>query len=359
MRTWKSIAIFRGLVVLSFTLLGVLLSTGAALASDCPPDDPSRSDCKAAATTARNPLVPIAGGVAGTVGGLVGGQTGNGKGEKGEKPDDEGKDDGKREDPCQGLQDAFTLAKLNQQMLLQAYLTWTNTIKSLDELYWATSKAGYYSGVIDVGFLAGSVFGRPLAGLWELGGKKIMGDTLKQKLIEAAIKSIIKNSMKDVSKVLDPAELASKLSQDMGKKYLQELITREITSSIMQDYLSQGLRAGGFDGATVKFLERIKGYDQITKIVKDSYAAPVANFLGDTLSLFNAGMDALSSREKLEIIRQRINAARDMKFNAEQALENANFEVELARDAYNYCTQGETYQRYLKYLAFLKLPRQG
>lgn len=279
---------------------------------------------------------------------------------KEEKPEEDTKDDqGKREDPCQSLQDTFQLAKMKQEMLLQAYITWTNTIKALDELYWNTSKAGYWSGVVDVGFLAGSVFGRPLGGLWELGGKKILGDTLKQKLIEAAIKNVIKNSLKDVNTILDPAELASKLSQDVGKKYLQELITKEITSSIMQDYLSQGLRAGGFDGATVKFLDRIAGYDKITKIVKDSYAAPVADFLGDTLSLFNAGMDALATKEKLEIIRQRLNAARDMKFQAEQALEDANYEVERVRDAYNSCTQGDSYQRYLRYLEFLKLPRQG
>lgn len=70
----------RLLLAAGLALLCWLLA-GTAFASDCPPDDPSRSDCAAAATAAQNPLVPIAGGLAGTV---AGGLAGN-KLKKGEK----------------------------------------------------------------------------------------------------------------------------------------------------------------------------------------------------------------------------------------------------------------------------------
>jgi len=345
------------------------LFTGTVYASDCPPDDPSRADCQTAATTARNPLVPIAGGVLGSaVGGLVGNaitKKDNGKGgEEGTVTKEPGeKDPGEKEpeNPCQAVIERFQLAKLNQEVLMSAYLSWKSVYQSLDELYWKTSKAGYWSGVVDIGLLAGSVFGRPLAGLSKgLLGKKILSDTLKQKLLEAALKSMLKGSLKDMSKYFDPAYLAQKQVEDVGKKSLQEMLKEQITTRIMQDYLSKGnIRAGGFDGATVKFMEDVKNYNKFRDIIAKTYADHWANFLGDSISLYNAGMDAFTTKEQLEIIRMRLNAARDNIFKSEQALDAATDEMSLARDSYNHCTQGEIYQRYLRHLQFLKLPRQG
>ena len=354
---WKLLA--RWAAAAGFLTVWLVLWVGTAHASDCPPDDPSRSDCQAAASTARNPLVPIAGGVGGGVAGELIGRT-VGKGEKGDDEDEKGKEEPERENPCQEVTERFQLAKIKQQLLLDAYLSWQSTYNSLDELYWKTSKAGYWSGVVDVGFLAGSVFGRPLAGLSKgLLGRKLLSDTLKQKLMEAALKSMLKGSMKDMSKYFDPAKLPMKLTEDAGKKYLQEMLKNEITSRVMQGYLDQGLRAGAFDGATVKFFGRLDAYDKIRGVVSKAYAEPWANFLGDTLSLYGAGMDALTTREQLEIIRMRLSAARESMYTAEQALDEATDEMSLARDAHNDCTRGDTYQRYLRYLQFLKLPRQG
>jgi hypothetical protein len=361
-------------------LLGWLaLFTGTVYASDCPPDDPSRADCQAAASTARNPLVPIAGGVlGGTVGGMIGskvaqdGQGSNGGDggvgddtATGKEPQDKEPGDKKPEDPCQAAIDRFQLAKLNQTVLFNAYLSWKSVYQSLEDLYWKTSEAGYWSGVVDVGFLAGSVFGRPLADsakslLKGALSKKVLSDSLKQKLLEAALKSMLKGAAKDLHKYLDPAYFTQKQIEDVGKKYLQEMLKEQITTRIMQDYLSQGaIRAGGFDGATVKFLENVKNYKAFRDLVTKTYADHWANFLGDTISLYNAGIDALTKKETLEIIRSRLNAARDNIFKTEQALNAATDEMSLARDSYNHSLQSDIYQRYLRHLEFLKLPRQG
>jgi hypothetical protein len=45
----------------------LLVWAGIAYASDCPPNDPSRLDCQGAASTARSPLVPLAGAIAGVL----------------------------------------------------------------------------------------------------------------------------------------------------------------------------------------------------------------------------------------------------------------------------------------------------
>lgn len=349
----------RWVAAFAFLAVWLVLVASTAHASDCPPDDPSRSDCQAAATTARNPLVPIAGGVGGGVAGeVIGRVVTKGKdGKEESEPQDEG---GERENPCQEVTEQFQLAKIKQQLLLDAYISWKNTYESLDELYWKTSQAGYWKGVVDVGFLAGSVFGRPLAGMTRgVLGRKFLSDTLKQKLMEAVLKSMLKGAMKDMSKYFDPAKLPMKLTEDAGKKWLQEMLKKEITSRVMQGYLDQGLRAGAFDGATVKFFGRLDAYGKIRDVVSKAYAEPWANFLGNTLSLYGAGMDALTTKEQLEIIRMQLNAARDSLYNAEQALDEATEETARARDAYNDCTSGEGYQRYLRYLEFLKLPKQG
>jgi hypothetical protein len=356
--------VVRLLAVIGFLSAWLALFTGAAYASDCPPDDPSRSDCKSAATTARNPLVPIAGAILGGAAGQVIGQALSG-GSKGETAGDdgdqgEGKDgNAEPENPCLEALESFQLAKLEQEALFEAYLSWQSTVTSLDELYWKTSKAGYWSGVVDVGFLAGSVFGRPLAGISEALGKKYLNDTLKQKLLEAALKSMLKGSLKDLNKYFDPAKLPMKQAEDVGKKYLQEVLKNEITTRVMQGYLDQGLRAGGFDGATAKLFGRMEAYDKIRGVVSKAYAEPWANFLGDSLSLYSAGMDALTTREQLEIIRMRLNAARDNLHNSERLLDEVTDRVSLARDSFNRCTESELYQRYLRRLEFLKLPSQG
>jgi hypothetical protein len=367
------------LPLLGFVLGWLLVLAAPAHASDCPPDDPSRSDCSAAASTARNPLVPIGGSV---VGGVVGNVVGRGRGgsddptaqepeveddeedddeeEDEEEEEDDEDDDNERKNPCQTVLERFQLAKLNQEVLMQAFLAWENTIQSLDDLYWKTSKAGYYGGVVDIGFLAGAVFGRPLAGLSEVLGKKYLNDSLRKKLLEAALKSMLKGSLKDATKYFDPAKLPGKLTEDVGKKYLQEFLKEQITTSVMQDYLEEGaIRAGGFDGATVKFMQNVKNYDKFREIVTKSYADHWANFLGDSLSMYNAGMDALTTKEQLEIIRSRLQAARQSLFATQRALDAANNEAGLARDAYQNCSQGDEYQKYLRYLEFLKLPKQG
>lgn len=345
----------RGLTVICFLLAWLVLLAGTAYASDCPPDDPSRSDCKAAATTARNPLVPIAGGVAGGVAGEVIGRVIRGgrrdKTEKGEEAQA-----GDPESPCLEVLERFQFAKIETELLLEAFVRWQNTIRELDELYWKTSEAGYWGAVVDIGFLAGSVIGRPLAGLSRTLGRKYLGDTLKQKLLEVALKSVLKGSLKDVGKVFDLAQLPEGQAPGLVEKYLQEVIEKEVTSRIMQDYLNRGLRAGAFDGATVKFFGRLDAYEKIREVVSKSYAEPVSNFLGDILSLYSAGMDALTAREQLEIIRMKLNAARDNLFITQDLLDEATHRVSLARDSYNRCTQGEFYQRYLRRLQFLRLP---
>lgn len=62
---------------LSIPLVSLLLWAATLVyASDCPPNDPSRSDCQAAANTARSPLVPLAGAVVGVfVNGVFRGET--------------------------------------------------------------------------------------------------------------------------------------------------------------------------------------------------------------------------------------------------------------------------------------------
>jgi hypothetical protein len=349
----------RWLFVIGFLAMWLMLFVGAAQASDCPPDDPSRADCQGAASTARNPLVPLAGGAAGGVAGQVLGQavgkrkpveekTGGetvATGKPGEEQKKEKKEEKaeERENPCQKAFDRFQHAKLNEDVLFRSYLDWQNTVKALDDLYWQTNKASYWSGVVDVGFLAGSFLGRPAQFAKGLAWKKFMSDNLKQKLMEAALKSMLKGSLKDMSQYWDPAKLPGKLSEDMGKKYLQEVLKKQMMTSLTQDYKELGFVPN-------------KG---LTEALSNNYVDPMVNFLGDTLSLYSTGMDALTNTERLEIIRMRLNAARDSLSNAKLALDEAISETALARDDYNNCTQGDVYQRYLHYLEFKNRSSQG
>jgi len=60
-----AIAIYLPTFIFSLSLW-LFYFASVAYARDCPPNDPSRADCAAAATTAQNPVTPLAGTVAGT-----------------------------------------------------------------------------------------------------------------------------------------------------------------------------------------------------------------------------------------------------------------------------------------------------
>lgn len=296
-----------------------------------------------------------AGGLIGATAGTLVGSAAGGVGGKTEPEPPKEEPPADRANPCEGELARFEMQQIKSEALLAA-LTQTNSLlQTLEEIYQQTWKTGYTSGVVDVAFLAGSLIGRVTKGTLGFLGREYLGASLKQKLLDAALKSLLKSQIKDY----DLMKTLLKQPEDVGKKFLQEKLTESIVSRIMQDRLANGLRVGGFDGATVKLLERMKNYDGVKDIVKNAYAKPVADLFGDMLSLYNAGMDAATYATQLEMIRQRLSNARQQAFALDQQLEEEIFQTSLARDSFNACTQGEAYQRYLRRLAFDKLPSQG
>lgn len=313
------------------TIAGAVLTLGwmfllpaVAFARDCPPSDASRSDCKAAATTARNPLVPIAGAGAGGVAGWVAGQaiSRRANGGKEEKEEQE-----EKKDPCQEDLDRWRQASMTARTMQAARQRLQSLLNLLETQYENTREASYLSGAVDLGFLGGSIFAGPLSGAL---GRAAIQQTLAQKMAEAALKALGQQVMKEVTNALLAQGLnwESLATQPIGSArmaLIQETISESIIQEQMRPFIQQGLDPNGPVGRAVR------------SGISTNVASPVASAFGNFMSLASMAEGVFAGAKKLEAIRTQMSQVRQALFEAEMRFEDALSEMEIARATYEHC----------------------
>lgn len=317
------------LSILRWSILGFLaaliLMPSVARASDCPPDDPSRSDCKGAATTARNPLVPIAGAVAGSVAGWVAGQVLKPAATK--EPPVKEEDEIFRKDPCHDDLQRLNQASFNARILQAAREHLQNMLNLLETQYENTRQASYLSGVIDAGFIGGSLWTKPLAGFL---GRTLASQTLKQKLVEAALKALGKEITKSLVKTMYEQGIKwesflEKPLEGAMKKGFQEALKDDILHEQMQKFIQQGIDPKGPVGKALQ------------EGIKTELAGPLSDAVGNFISIVSMGTGAFSGAEKLKAIRDQMSEVRQKLYDVDSKLEDAISEMSLARSALQHC----------------------
>lgn len=266
-----------------------------------------------------------------------------------------------REDPCLKSRQEYEVASAKARVIAGAIENWERLYADLENAWESVRETAIRNGLVDIGFMVGSLGSRVAvdAGVKWFGGwltSKFLAKTLAEKLIEASLKSLLKGAAKDWSKYLK--EIGSKQAQDVGKKYLQEFGVQEMTKSLTPG-LQRTLLDSSKDPSGGTWFTPTKPYTEVEKFAKDNYAKPVTDFLGDLQSLYNLGMDAMTSHEQLELIEDKRRTIRDEIARLRPMWDDAKGDEDVKRAALNGCESSETYQRYLKYLAFLALPQQG
>jgi hypothetical protein len=294
-----------------------------ARASDCPPEDPSRSDCRGAATTARNPLVPIGGAAAG---GLVGWMAGNSVRPR-PKPEKGGDEPRTEKDPCLEDLERVSRASANARLLQGARQNLQSMLNLLETQYENTREAAYLSGAIDLGFIGGSIWTKPLSGLL---GREAVKQALKQKLAEAALKALGKEASKAFMRTMTEQgwtwdKFVDKPLGGALKKQVQESLKDAITAEQMGRFARMGIDPKGPVGRAVQ------------EGIKTELAGPLSDAFGNFLSLASMAEGAISGAEKLEAIRAQMRAVREKLFDIETRFEDALTEMELARSALEHC----------------------
>ena len=262
-------------------------------------------------------------------------------------PRDRAKDHEDPSDPCaerRGRVDAARTISRASHVGLQEL----RRIRNLLEMEWElTREASYLSGVIDVGFLLGSVWTKPVEGWKRFAGRAIAEKVIGNQLLAASVKALGKEVTKDITKsmleqniawedlVLKPGvgvSVAGGVAVPEGwfKKLIQQKIEESVTRDTMSNLMGQGLRASGPAAAA---------YEQTRNKLVEQLAKPMADWVGNWLSLATMGAGAISGRKKLAAIREQMSQIDAQIFEVEQIFEDAVHELDLARSALEHCLQ--------------------
>lgn len=262
-----------------------------------------------------------------------------------------GDERGKNLDPCADASDRVDRARGNARaahLSLQEF----RRIRNMLEMEWEhTRESSYLSGVVDVGFLAGSVWAKPGAA----GVRALLGDAwgtragtrlIESELFAAGVKAFGKETMRDIFKGLTEQEikyldLALKpggvgkigdvpVPDGWLKKFLQQKLEESLIRRTMNDAMQQGLRATG---------EGIGKYEAMRKLVQDTYAKPLADFFGNFMSVMSMSAGAFSGAKKLAALRENMRFIDDQIFEVEQLFEDATSEWDIAKAALQHCRE--------------------
>jgi hypothetical protein len=308
-------------------LIALFVSVAPALASDC--NEPI--DCAAAATTAQNPLLPIAGAGLGA-GAAVAAQTirRNGRGEK--EPTEAGP-----QPPCQAQLDALLTARATAKAMLKALQQQRDYYAYLDQLYEITRFKGFMGATVDLAFLRQTLMGGSLKG------------GFVNQLVFSALKGVLKEELKQAAGViwvgdqpLDVGRLAEKGLSDAEKKAvlsaLKEALTRGMVSYAQKalyiegvtDALPKGLDPGG---PVAKAVDRALRTQWAEKL-----ASNATKFVDVAMSVYKMGGGMQASLDLLAEIRNLMGEVRQGIFDLENAMEfDVTPAVELALSGLQGC----------------------
>lgn len=317
------LAILRWSILGCFLLLGLLPT--AAHASDCPPDDPSRSDCKSAASTARSPLVPIAGAAAGAGAGWVVTKVLD----PGARTEADGEQEPEtRGDPCQADLDRYAEAAMRARVFQASREGFQNLLTLLETLYENARQAAFWSSSLDVAFMAGSLWTKPAAALL---GRQLVEQTLGQKLREALLKSFGQELTKSLMTSMDQqgidwGQVAAKgPGKSVFETGLQEGLTKTLVNMEMERFAIYGIRPGG---PVAKALEQN---------VANEVAGPLVESVFGVKALIETAQGAAEGADKLQQIRAQMSQVRKNLMEANAEFDDALEDMALARSTLEHC----------------------
>jgi hypothetical protein len=316
-----------GAVALAVSV-ALCLSVVPAWASDC--NEPT--DCAAAAVTARNPLLPIAGaGVGAAAGAVV--RTIRKPGKGGEQEHGEQA----LQSPCQAELESLLAARGVARALMKALQQQRDYLAYLDQLYEINRFKGFMSAGIDLAFLRQSIMGSSPKG------------GVVNAVVFAALKGILKEELKQAVGVIwvgdqsfDVGKFAEKGVSDAEKKAfltaMKQALTRQAVGYAQRalyiegvtDALPKGLDPQGPVGRAVERALRTQWAEKL--------ASNAVKFVDVAISTYKAGAGMQASMDMLAEIRKLMGEVRDGIFELENALEfDAAPAVELALSSLRGC----------------------
>jgi hypothetical protein len=324
-----------------------------AFADDCLRDPLNAADC--VRTPGARQVITTGIGVAGTAGvviqNVINGETT--ETEEGEEEEEEEKPakvkekDVPGEDPCSGDRQRFNIARGNLRSLLASREQVQNYLTMLDTQYENARQSSYWNGAVNVGMLGGSVFGRAIRGAIGWTVARSLAQNVAVSMTTALGSGVASQVLQTLAGAgIKPEDLVTG-TLDAGRN---EFIKDAIQDAVMRDQmriLGRGLDPNG------------PVYQAVQRGVKTNWAGPAADLFGDTMSVLNTGAGIIDGVQKLEGIRGLMSKVRARLSSIDLDLMDARSEIELSQHSLDLCLNSESYAKYLRRLAFSRLPSQG
>lgn len=302
--------------VIALALAAVWLASPlVASASDC--NVPS--DCKGAATTARNPIVPIAATGAGA-GTAVLIDAVRRKPDPGTEADEEEPEErAGPEIPCQAASEQFAQAQVTVKSLQIALQSARDLLASLDNLYEIHRFKATMSGGIDAAFGIGGLFGGPSAG------------SLVKDMLIAGMKNVVKEGVKQTANgmfvggvEIDFAKLTEEAYKGGKKTAMLDALGKELQERALQQALDPGRyvapvlgapKGVGLSGPVGKAVRRS------VKPWAEDLASGYMKFVGGLMDLVGMAQTAVGDAQALEHLRESMSDVRGKIFEMETQLD--------------------------------------
>ncbi len=343
-RSWKRLIIFTYLLV----AIALMIPTMIVFADDCERDPLNAADCLR--TPGTRQVITTGIGIAGTGGVVIQNVLNGGKTETGEteeKPEKEKEEDFPGEDPCSGERGEFNIARANLRSLLASREQVQNFLTMLNTQYENTRQSSYWNGAVNVAMLGGSVFGRAARGLLGWTVARSLAQNVAVSMATALGSTVAKQVLQTLAgQGINPEDLVTG-SMDSGR---DAIIKEAIKDAVIRDQMK--ILGRGLDPNGPVFKAVMNGVDT-------NWATPAADLFGDTLSVLSTGVGIMDGAKKLEGIRGLISRVSSRLSSIDLDLMDARSEIELSQHSLDLCKNGESYARYLRRVAFSRLPSQG
>jgi hypothetical protein len=297
--------------------LALALAPDVAQASDCPPDDPSRADCIAAASTARSPLVPIAGAAAGGIAAWVvdnildrgdSTTTDETETETEEPVDDEREEDIKH--PCVSDENRLLDALSDLELLESLERIYTNDYNTLSVQWENKRQATLLTSGVDLASMAQSIWAPDFGKDWFKGA---IESEFRRKMAKELTKTLAKEVAKD----------AARVTTDQGIPW-SKFLTGPVETTIKTTLL-EGINAWG----SHRTWERIPD-----ALGKTKSATRLTSFLW---SMWNLWDSAKKAAEQMEQIRMQMREVYKNLLEVRTALDDARANAASLRRILEHC----------------------
>ena len=343
-RSWKRLIIFTYLLV----SIALMIPTMIVFADDCERDPLNAADCLR--TPGTRQVITTGIGIAGTGGVVIQNVLNGGKTETEEteeKPEKEKEEDFPGEDPCSGERGEFNIARANLRSLLASREQIQNFLTMLNTQYENTRQSSYWNGAVNVAMLGGSVFGRAARGAIGWTVARSLSQNVAVSMATALGSTVASQVLQTLAGAgINPEDLVTGPDNAARNEIIKATI-KEVVMQQQMNILGRGLDPNG------------PVYQAVMRGVDTNWASPAADLFGDTLSVLTIGTGIWDGAKKLEGIRGLISRVSSRLSSIDLDLMDARSEIELSQHSLDLCKNGESYARYLRRVAFSRLPSQG